>query len=265
MDHTAALTPRQAIGQRKRIWIYVFLFTLTLINYVDRVSLSVASHALKAEFDISPIAMGYLFSSFVWLYFIALIPMGYLVGRYGPKTVNSYGIGVWSIATVCTAFSTGFISLISCRLIMGAGEATTYPAGARVVRDWMPVKERGMATAVFHSGSLVGPAVGAIGFGWLITSFGWRIAFVVAGAIGFIWLAAWLKWYQHPSKAPWLSAAELAEITADADAASARTPAVPAMGFAGLVRSRTMWAIGLSHGCAVYATYFFLKIGRAHV
>lgn len=258
MDHTAALTPRQAIGQRKRIWIYVFLFTLTLINYVDRVSLSVASHALKAEFDISPIAMGYLFSSFVWLYFIALIPMGYLVGRYGPKTVNSYGIGVWSIATVCTAFSTGFISLISCRLIMGAGEATTYPAGARVVRDWMPVKERGMATAVFHSGSLVGPAVGAIGFGWLITSFGWRIAFVVAGAIGFVWLAAWLKWYQHPSKAPWLSAAELAEITADAAAASARTPAVPAMGFAGLVRSRTMWAIGLSHGCAVYATYFFL-------
>lgn len=258
MDNTAALTPKQAIGQRKRIWIYVFLFTLTLINYVDRVSLSVASHALKAEFDISPIAMGYLFSSFVWLYFIALIPMGYLVGRYGPKTVNSYGIGVWSIATVCTAFSTGFISLISCRLIMGAGEATTYPAGARVVRDWMPVKERGMATAVFHSGSLVGPAVGAIGFGWLITSFGWRIAFVVAGTIGFVWLAAWLKWYQHPSKAPWLSAAELAEITADADAASARAPAVPAMGFAGLVRSRTMWAIGLSHGCAVYATYFFL-------
>jgi len=141
---------------------------------------------------------------------------------------------------------------------MGAGEATTYPAGARVVRDWMPVGERGLATAVFHSGSLVGPAVGAIGFGWLITSFGWRIAFVVAGTIGFVWLAAWLKWYQHPSKAPWLCAAELAEITADETAAASRAPAAPALGFAGLVRSRTMWAIGLSHGCAVYATYFFL-------
>lgn len=256
---TVALTPTQAIGQKKRIWIYVFLFTLTLINYIDRVSLSVASHALKEEFDISPVAMGYLFSSFVWLYFIALIPMGYLVGRFGPKQVNSYGIGVWSIATVCTAFTTGFFSLISCRLIMGAGEATTYPAGARVVRDWMPVKERGLATAVFHSGSLVGPAVGAIGFGWLITSFGWRIAFLVAGAIGFVWLAAWLKWYQHPSKAPWLSAAELAEITADATTAKAtQAPETPAIGIKGLVRSRTMWAIGLSHGCAVYATYFFL-------
>ena len=258
LNQSVALTPKQSIGQKKRIWIYVFLFTLTLINYVDRVSLSVASHALKQEFDISPIAMGYLFSSFVWLYFIALIPMGYLVGRYGPKSVNSYGIGVWSIATVCTAFTTGFTSLITCRLIMGAGEATTYPAGARVVRDWMPVGERGLATAVFHSGSLVGPAVGAIGFGWLITAFGWRIAFVVAGAIGFVWLAAWLKWYQHPSKAPWLSAAELAEITADETAAASRAPAAPALGFAGLVRSRTMWAIGLSHGCAVYATYFFL-------
>ena len=258
IDDAATLTPRQAIGQKKRIWIYVFLFTLTLINYVDRVSLSVASHALKEEFGISPVAMGYLFSSFVWLYFIALIPMGYLVGRYGPKQVNSYGIGVWSIATVCTSFATGFTSLITCRLIMGAGEATTYPAGARVVRDWMPVKERGLATAVFHSGSLVGPAVGAIGFGWLITAFGWRIAFVVAGAIGFVWLAAWLKWYRHPSQAPWLSEAERAEIMADAPVASASTPQAPALGFKGLVRSPTMWAIGLAHGCAVYATYFFL-------
>ena len=258
IDDAATLTPRQAIGQKKRIWIYVFLFTLTLINYVDRVSLSVASHALKEEFGISPVAMGYLFSSFVWLYFIALIPMGYLVGRYGPKQVNSYGIGVWSVATVCTAFATGFTSLITCRLIMGAGEATTYPAGARVVRDWMPVKERGLATAVFHSGSLVGPAVGAIGFGWLITAFGWRIAFVVAGAIGFVWLAAWLKWYRHPSQAPWLDEAERAEIMADAPVASASTPQAPALGFKGLVRSPTMWAIGLAHGCAVYATYFFL-------
>lgn len=258
IDQAAVLAPKQALTGKKRIWIYVFLFTLTLINYVDRVSLSVASHALKEEFGISPIAMGYLFSSFVWLYFVALIPMGYLVGRYGPKQVNSYGIGVWSIATVCTAFATGFTSLITCRLIMGAGEATTYPAGARVVRDWMPLRERGMATAVFHSGSLVGPAVGAIGFGWLISAFGWRIAFVVAGAIGFVWLVAWLKWYQHPSKAPWLSAEERAEIMADAPTAEARTAEGPALGFKGLVRSRTMWAIGLSHGCAVYATYFFL-------
>ena len=85
----------RAHGPKKRIWIYVFLFTLTLINYIDRISLSVASTALKEEFGISPVAMGYLLSSFVWLYFIALIPMGYLVGRYGPKRVNTYGIGVW--------------------------------------------------------------------------------------------------------------------------------------------------------------------------
>lgn len=244
--------------QKKRVWIYAFLFTLTLINYVDRVSLSVASKVLKEEFDISPIAMGYLFSSFVWLYFIALIPMGYLVGKFGPKKVNGYGIGVWSVATACTALSTGFISLLTCRLIMGAGEATTYPAGARVIREWMPLKERGMATAVFHSGSLVGPAVGAIGFGWLITAFGWRVAFVVAAALGFVWLAAWLKWYNHPSKAPWLSEEERREIKEHADTASDSSTAVASLGLAGLARSRSMWAIALSHGCAVYATYFFL-------
>lgn len=244
--------------QKKRVWIYAFLFTLTLINYIDRVSLSVASKVLKEEFDISPVAMGYLFSSFVWLYFVALIPMGYLVGRYGPKKVNGYGIGVWSVATACTALSTGFISLLTCRLIMGAGEATTYPAGARVIREWMPLKERGMATAVFHSGSLVGPAVGAIGFGWLITAFGWRIAFVVAAALGFVWLAAWLKWYNHPAKAPWLSAAEREEITHHSSSSGGDEPAVASLGLSGLARSWSMWAIALSHGCAVYATYFFL-------
>lgn len=262
MDRAVAAIPKGAAGQKKRIWIYVFLFTLTLINYVDRISLSVASTALKQEFGISPIAMGYLLSSFVWLYFVALIPMGWLVGRYGPKRVNSWGIGVWSLATLCTAFATGFFSLLGCRLIMGAGEATTYPAGARVVRDWMPLNERGMATAVFHSGSLVGPALGAVGFGWLITTYGWRIAFVAAGAVGCVWLAAWLKWYQHPSRAGWLGAAELQEITAGsvpADAAGQpQAPQASALGIRGLVRSRTMWAIGLSHGCAVYATYFFL-------
>lgn len=258
LEQAVASAPEKTTGMRKRIWIYVFLFTLTLINYIDRISLSVASTALKEEFGISPVAMGYLLSSFVWLYFIALIPMGYLVGRFGPKRVNTWGIGVWSVATVCTAFATGFFSLLTARLVMGAGEATTYPAGARVVRDWMPVRERGMATAVFHSGSLVGPAVGAIGFGWLITTVGWRTAFVVAGAIGFVWLAAWVKWYRHPSQASWLGAAELREITADAAAQGTAAVARPALGFRGLAKSRTMWAIGLAHGCAVYATYFFL-------
>ncbi|WP_367599188.1 MFS transporter [Pseudomonas fulva] len=243
---------------RKRVWIYAFLFTLTLINYVDRVSLSVASQALKEEFNISPVAMGYLFSSFVWLYFLALIPMGYLVGRFGPKKVNGYGIGVWSAATAATALSTGFASLLTCRLIMGMGEATTYPAGARVIREWMPLRERGMATAVFHSGSLVGPAVGAIGFGWLISAFGWRIAFVVAGSLGVLWLAAWLKWYSHPSKAPWLSASEREEITAGSCAPEVVGQSAVALGLKGLARSRSMWAIALAHGCAVYATYFFL-------
>ena len=243
---------------KRRLWIYFFLFTLTLINYVDRVSLAVAAKALKEEFHISPVAMGYLLSSFVWLYFLVLIPMGWLVGKYGPRKVNGWGIGIWSIATACTALSTGFASLLASRLVMGAGEATTYPAGARVIRDWMPVNERGLATAVFHSGSLVGPAVGAVGFGWLISAMGWRIAFVVAGAAGFIWLAAWLKWYRHPTQAKWLGTAEREQIAAANRVQSPNARSAQALGIRGLVRAPTMWAIALSHGCAVYATYFFL-------
>ncbi|OZI34628.1 MFS transporter [Bordetella genomosp. 10] len=243
---------------KRRLWIYLFLFTLTLINYIDRVSMSIGASALKQEFDISPVQMGYLFSSFTWLYFIALIPMGYLVGRYGPKRVNGYGIGLWSLATGFTAIATGYASLLAFRLAMGLGEATTYPAGARVIRDWMPAKERGLATAVFHSGSLVGPAVGALCFGWLITVLGWRAAFIVAGVIGFVWLAAWLKWYGNPARVSWLSREELDTITADEAASTSGSKTGQPQGLAGIARSPTMWAIALSHGCAVYATYFFL-------
>jgi ACS family glucarate transporter-like MFS transporter len=244
---------------KRRYWIYLFLFLLTVVNYVDRVALSIASTQISKEFLLSPVKLGYLFSSFLWLFAVALIPMGLLVDRFGTKRLNAWGIGFWSLATALTAFTGGFISLLITRLLMGLGESTTYPAGGRVIREWAPAAERGIATSIFQAGSLLGPAVGAIGLGYVVTAYGWRAGFLVAASLGFIWLAAWLIWFKQPEDANWLSESERTYIVAARNTVGTSNSLEPKrLGLAGLVRSRTIWAIAFTQGCAVYATYLFL-------
>src|SRR5579863_7201598 len=106
----------------RRLWICVFLFTLTLINYTDRVALSVAVKPISIEFGLSPVQMGYLLSSFLWMYLICLLPVGLLVDRFGSKIVNAAGIALWSTATVLTGFTTSFVFMAATRVLMGMGE-----------------------------------------------------------------------------------------------------------------------------------------------
>src|SRR3954462_15005744 len=115
----------------RRGWISLFLFTLAMINYVDRVALSVASKPISEEFGLSPAAMGYLFSSFLRTYLECLIPMGILVDRLGTKTVNAAGITLWSTAPMATGVSWNFISLIGTRLARGSAKPLLFQrAGA---------------------------------------------------------------------------------------------------------------------------------------
>ena len=79
---------------QRRLWICVFLFTLTLINYTDRVALSVAVTPISMEFGLSKIEMGYLLSSFLWMYLLCLLPVGLLVDRFGGKAVNAADISL---------------------------------------------------------------------------------------------------------------------------------------------------------------------------
>jgi len=243
----------------RRGWIGLFLFTLAMINYVDRVALSVAAKPIAEEFGLSPVAMGYLFSSFLWTYLLCLIPMGILVDRFGSKAINAAGITLWSAATMMTGAAWSFASLVATRLAMGIGEASTFPAGGRVVREWIPAGERGLTNAIFMAGTQAGPAVGALIVAWILSQVGWRMSFVVVGAIGFVWLAAWLIWFDQPERVRWLSEEERSKILhergADTRALRQRTGSARVLQ---LLRTRTMWGLALSEGCAVYTQYLFL-------
>src|SRR5258708_16707728 len=119
----------------RRGWISLFLFTLAMINYVDRVALSVASKPIAEEFGLSPVTMGYLFSSFLWTYLLCLIPMGILVDRLGTKTINAAGIPPLSAATLLTRAFWRLCSLIGTRPPLGLGGPTPLPPAGRAVPD----------------------------------------------------------------------------------------------------------------------------------
>jgi ACS family glucarate transporter-like MFS transporter len=243
----------------RRGWISLFLFTLAMINYIDRVALSIASKPIAEHFGLSKVAMGYLFSSFLWTYLLCLLPMGMLVDRFGSKALNAAGIAVWSIATMITGAAWSYGSLIATRLAMGVGEATTFPAGGRVVREWIPAGERGVTNAVFMAGTQMGPAVGALLVAWVVSQIGWRGSFVVVGSAGFLWLLAWLVWFDLPERASWLDERERATILrerdADTQALAQRSRPTRVLD---LLSTRTMWGLALSEGCAVYTQYLFL-------
>jgi MFS family permease len=242
----------------RRVWICVFLFTLTLVNYTDRVALSVAVTPIAAEFHLTKVQMGYLLSSFLWMYLICLLPVGLLVDRFGGKVVNAVGIGVWSAATVLTGFTTGFVSMATTRIVMGMGESTSWPACNRVIREWFPASERGVANAIFGAGAAAGPAIGAVLVSAVVAWLGWRAGFFVAGAIGFIWLAAWLIAFDKPERATWLRQTERDKILNERDGEATTATGHGASPLWHLLTLRTVWGLFLTQGCEVYGGYMLL-------
>ncbi len=246
--------------RRRRGFVALFLFTLAMINYVDRGALSFAAGSIAHELGLSPVTLGYVFSSFLWSYVILLVPAGMLVDRYGAKRVVGYAIGLWSLATAATGLIGSVPTLIGTRLMMGAGEFTTMPAGIRVIREWIPAGERGELTAIFGGGSYAGPAVCALVAGPVIAALGWRALFFLTGGAGIVWLICWQIWFPKPEKAAWLGDAERQKIIAERGArkvdfdSDGEKPGLLNM----LSSGPTLWGVALTQGCNVYSQYLFL-------
>ena len=239
----------------RRYIIYGLLFFLTVINYFDRVVLSIAMPTLSQEFSLSPISEGWLLSAFIWIYVVLQVPGGVLLDRMGTRRLTALAVGFWSIATAATSLSFNYLTLFITRILLGIGEAPTFPAGIRAVREWAPMRERAWATAIFQSGPAFGTATSAVVVGWMLTTIGWRAAFAVSGSIGLIWVAIWLIFFRDPSEAGFLSAAERKMILAE------RSPGGTTgigLSIAQLMQYRTMWGLFLVQGCVNYTQYLAL-------
>lgn len=242
----------------RRGWIAVFLFSLAMINYMDRIALSIAAKPISEEFHLTSVGMGYLFSSFIWSYALFLIPVGLLIDKFGVKRVGGFGIFIWSLATALTGAASSFASLLTVRLVMGAGESVSNPVGAKVIREWIPSTERGTITAIFNSGSYAGPAICSLVLAALVAAFGWRISFVIAGSIGFVWLLAWYFFYGKPEQVFWLNEKERDLIVETRTAKGNKDADSKTFGLKQLLKTPTLWGLALAQGCNVYTQYLFL-------
>jgi MFS family permease len=244
----------------RRGWIYVLLLALVTINYMDRSALGIVAHSVREEFGLSPVQMGYLFSSFLWTYAICILPVGIMLDRFPARNINAVGIVLWSLAMMATAGVWSFATLIAARMVMGAGEATSIPSCGRIVREWMPAKERGVANVVWSAGSFVGPALGALVTASIASAMGWRSAFIILGALGFIWLVCNLLWFNRPENTSWLSDEERKKILSERSAGS--PDAVGVQGSPGVVlellKSPSLWGAMIAQASGIYTLYLLL-------
>jgi MFS family permease len=242
---------------RRRYWLYAMLFALGIINFIDRINMSVAAKPVALAFGLTPVQLGYLFSSFFWMYVIGLIPGGVAADRLGVRRMAALAIGVWSVMQMLTGLATGFISLLLVRIGLGIGESPTNGTASRTVREWAPVSERGLAMSIMTAGSYAGPAFGASLSAGLIAAVGWRLSFIITGMIGFAWLAIWLIWFHPPERAAWLSDAERHKIISEREVAGA-FPEGATVSFLDLLRAPSMWGVAITQGCMTYNQYLFL-------
>jgi MFS family permease len=241
---------------RRRFLVYAGIFTMMALCYVDRINLSVAAKSIAASYGLSPVQLGFVFSSFLWTYLICLVPLGMAVDRWGARSVTAGSLLIWSVAGALTGVSTTYAGLFASRLALGIGEAASYPAGGRVIREWAPQSERGVAAAILNSGAYAGLAMGAPVVGWLVSEFGWRESFYVTGAAGILLSLIWYAVYRAPERAGWLSPAERAHILAGRGRDAPPKAGGPAIG--SLLTSPSMWGLALTQGCAGYTLYLFM-------
>lgn len=195
-----------------RWWIVGLIFLATLINYIDRLTISVLSPVITRDLGLTNTEFGGIVSWFLLAYTISQGLSGKLYDRIGTKLGFVCSIVVWSVAAIAHAFARGLASLSAFRFVLGLGEAGNWPGAAKTIAQWFPIRERAFGMAIFNSGAAIGSIVAPPLIVWLSIAYGWRTTFIATGALGFIWLAVWIALYETPERHRWLSDKERAVI-----------------------------------------------------
>ena len=248
-----------ASGQRvpNRRWaIGVLLGIGVLINYFDRINLSVAAPQMKEAFNLSPADMGLLFSAFFWPYALLQVPAGILLDRFGVTRIGRWGAFLWGLASAITVFASGFGGVFAARAVLGIAEAPGFPVSSKATGYWFPRKERALATAIFDAAAKFSNVIGVPLVAVVVVNAGWRWGFGVTALLSFAYFIAFLLIYRDPSQDSKLSAAELDYIQ-KGGATPEGTSSASVFGMLGYLLIKTkVW--GLTIGFAAYGYSFYL-------
>src|SRR5438874_6268297 len=228
-----------------RWWIVGLIFLATLINYIDRLTISVLAPVITHDLGLTNTEFGGIISWFLLAYTISQGLSGKLYDRVGTKLGFVCSIVLWSIAAMAHAFARGLASLSAFRFVLGLGEAGNWPGAAKTVAEWFPIRERAFGMAIFNSGAAIGSIVAPPLIVWMSLAYGWRTTFIATGALGFFWLALWLVFYETPQRHRWLSEKER-EVIRDGQRNESPGETSAAPKWRELLRYRQVWAIVLS-------------------
>ncbi|WP_247599483.1 MFS transporter [Sphingomonas sp. PAMC26645] len=222
-------------------WTIIGLFVVAMvINYLARSVLGVAAPAIMAEQHISAAEYSWITGAFqIGIMFQPLA--GYVLDVVGLKIGFTLFVTVWSLITMAHGLATGWMGFAGLRGALGLVEGSAQPAGMKLVAEWFPARERGVAGGIYQIGASFGAVFAPPLVAWAVLNHSWRAAFFIAGALGLVWVIAWLFWYAPPAKHRRLSPAERTLIVEGQEASLATHRKRPPLGE--LLRRRNLWAI----------------------
>ncbi len=249
----AANRPSQRIVSTQR-WALVLLVAGGALNYVDRATLSVANKLIQDDLGIPVAKMGLLLSAFLWAYAFSQLPVGGLIDRYGPRRLLALGLFGWSVAQAAGGLVRSFGVFMGARFALGVGEAPLFPGGARVVRDWFGIRERGFAIGLCQSASSLGNFIAVPLLTFLMLRFHWRWMFLIVGSVGVVLSIAWWRTYRDPSEVG-LNADEVRYLTEGDENTVSRRPSFAE--WRQLFAHRTTWGMIVSFFGNMYTLWLY--------
>lgn len=198
-----------------RWWIAALLFFSTVINYIDRQTLSVLAPVLTKELGITDVEYSNILTAFLAAYTVMYVGSGFLVDRWGARIALTAFIIWWSLANMSHAFAVGVWSLGALRFLLGMGESGNFMAAFRVVSEWYPARERALVHGLIQGGAAIGAIITPPVITWINARYGWQPAFVITGSLGLVWVTLWWLLYHAPDKHPRITEAERAIVLAE--------------------------------------------------
>lgn len=221
--------------------IAALLFLVTLINLVDRLTISVLAPVIVDQLRLTNLQFAGISTWFLVAYATSQGLSGRIFDAIGTRRGFAFSVVVWSLAAMAHALARGLASLSALRFILGLGEGGNWPGAAKVIAEWFPVRERALGMAIVNAASAIGSVVAPPLIIWLQLRFGWQTTFLATGALGLGWLVLWLMLYKPPEEHRSISSEELLLIREDRTPSDGRK-----LRWRELLKLRQVWSIVLS-------------------
>lgn len=227
-------------------WIVITLiFFATVLNYIDRQTLSVLKGDISRDLGLSNTDYALIQNSFVIFYALSQMVSGRIYDAIGTRLGFVFSIVIWSCSSLLHAFAGTRTMFQVFRATLGFGEAGNWPGAAKAVGEWFPVRERALGMGIFNAGAAFGGAVSPPIIAWIGVTYGWRAVFFVTPVLGVLWLTAWLVLYHVPERHRWITPQERAYILDDRQSNAGASQTVWKPGWGKLLTYRQTWAVVL--------------------